>query len=339
MVDLDRVVFDCPSLIFTIGNKIFAKTHEDSELNYLEINESVAMNYFNSLFFLKMSHAKNFHPVGNSVEVLKKWFDQGFDIYFVSSRPKFKAFQKATVEWLRNHGINYHKLIFSCSNKARFCALHDIDLMVDDTFENCDNSAKLGIPAVWVKTKYNQNETHSVRGKVYNTDSWNKIDMYAQGIYKNKYLLSRGEEMNKKTYLVGDIESKMKELYGEDCSVSAELPILASKYNDTILETGEPDQMTLTFNFKSKKGIFSGKGKKVEVKKKYSMIESLQDGTPIIKNIDKVSSDKALLDRLVIKPSKVGKLFISEDELTFGIIQSTAFRKVMEALTPKAPIK
>ena len=42
MVDLDRVVFDCPSFMFWIGNIFCTKRYEDKELSYHLINEEEA---------------------------------------------------------------------------------------------------------------------------------------------------------------------------------------------------------------------------------------------------------------------------------------------------------
>lgn len=330
MVDLDRVVFDCPSFVFEVGNKIFTRTHENNELLYTEIDSEKAMNYTNSLFFLKMSKSCNFVPVNNSVEILKKWHSQGFEIHFVSSRPKFKAFQRATVEWLKNHDINYSRLVFSCSNKAKYCSKHGMNLIVDDTFDNCNNATNLGIPAVWVKTKYNEKEQRVLNRRIYNADSWSKIDMCAQSVHQ--FNLMTGGNMYKKLYLIADIEREMKRLYGEGSSITAELPMIMSKFNDDIVETGEPGKMKLTFTLTGKKRLFKHKQKKIELLKNFSMIERLHDGTTVMKNLMRTSSSHALLDSVFIMPEKVKDLFIEHSDMVSAIENNPELKVIIDAV-------
>lgn len=193
MVDLDRVVFDCPSFFYWIGNKIFNKTEvNDQKVTYNLINRDEAPNYLNLLFFIKMSHAKNYSQVDKSVEILKKWNKQGFEISFVSSRPNFKSLQKSTVEWLNKNGIECEDLIFRCRNKPLFCKVNNFDIIIDDTYENCLGSKNLGITPVWVRTKFNEDVTDFPKD-MFNTTSWTEIDNYVQGIYNQKYNASLHE--------------------------------------------------------------------------------------------------------------------------------------------------
>lgn len=186
MIDLDRVVFDCPSFIYWIGNMVCNKTNIDNKLTYNLIDSDKASNYVNLLFFIKMSHAKNYTQVDNSVEILRKWNEQGFDISFVSSRPNFKSLQKATVEWLNQNNIKYTDLIFTCKNKPVFCKVNNFDVIIDDTYENCFGAQKLGITPVWIRTKYNANIT-DYPDDMFQTKSWTAIDDYVQSLYSEKY--------------------------------------------------------------------------------------------------------------------------------------------------------
>ena len=184
MVDLDRVVFECPSFMFWIGNKIFTKSHLDKELYYHIVDADKAMGYRNTLFFLKMSRSKNFNQIDKSVEILKKWNNQGLDIHFVSSRPKFKAFQKATVEWLKEKNINYSNLVFNCTNKPLFCKINKFDYIIDDTYKNCEGSFRLGINPIWVRTRQNKNIKNE--RNIPEAYTWETIDNIIQSHCSNK---------------------------------------------------------------------------------------------------------------------------------------------------------
>lgn len=179
MVDLDRTVFDCPSITYYFGNMSFGETNLDNELRYVVVDREKSSKYMNLLFFLKMSHAKNFTPVDKVVEVLDKWYKQGIDVTFVSSRANYKSFHKATVEWFESHGIKYTDIIFDCNNKALYGKLNHFDMIVDDTLKNCMDCRKVGITPIWVRTKYNANITDFPKDMLH-TSSWEMIDSIVQ---------------------------------------------------------------------------------------------------------------------------------------------------------------
>ena len=179
MIDLDRTVFDCPSIAYYFGNISKGETNLDKELSFVKVDEEKSRKYLNLLFFLKMSHAKNFTEVDKSVEILKKWNEQGIDISFVSSRPNYKSFHKATVEWFESRGIKYTDIIFSCNNKALYGKLNNFDMIVDDTLKNCLDCAKVGITPIWIRTKYNENITNFPKDLLH-TKSWDFVDNVVQ---------------------------------------------------------------------------------------------------------------------------------------------------------------
>lgn len=182
MIDLDRVVFDCPSISYFLGNLLFAKNNTNRTLKFHLVDTKKAKQAKNNLFFLRSTHVKNFNQINNSVEILKKWNMQGFDIYFVSTRPKLKSLQKVVVEWFEKNDINYNSLIFACTNKAKYCKDKKIDVMIDDTYENCLNAAYKGIIPLWLRTDYNKNHLYDPE-LVFSVQNWNEIDNYIQFIF------------------------------------------------------------------------------------------------------------------------------------------------------------
>jgi len=179
MIDLDRVVFDCPSFVFNLANDFFAHPYINKPLKYKIVNAEKAKKSFNSLFFIKLSHAKNLKQVDNSVEILQKWNKQGFNIHFVSSRPNLKSLQKSTVEWLETNNIKYNKLIFACSNKPEFCKNFNFDVIIDDTLSNCQGAKGLGITPVWIRTIHNSCQ-HDFSESIFSAYNWNEVDSYIQ---------------------------------------------------------------------------------------------------------------------------------------------------------------
>ena len=184
MVDLDRVVFDCPSFTYFLGNLLFTRSNQRRPLKYKVVDAEKAKNAINSLFFLKPTHIKNLVEVNNAVEILKLWNKQKIEIHFVSSRPNLKSFQKVAVEWLAKNKIAYDKLIFACNNKPKYCEENDIDIMIDDTIENCINSAYLGIIALWFRTKNNKNINYYPEF-IFPVSHWKEINKYVQIFFGN----------------------------------------------------------------------------------------------------------------------------------------------------------
>ena len=188
MVDLDRVVFECPSFLFWLGHKIYKTFDKNSELKFNEVNSEKAMQYPDALSFFKLFNDKSFVEIPGAASTLQKWNNKGFDIHFISSRPNLKPFQKATVKWLKSHNISYSKLVFGCSNKAEYCKQNNFDVMIDDTFENCENCCFLGIPSIWLVNKHNQNDQNIHVVKMHVANDWQDIDSAVQSINMMKKL-------------------------------------------------------------------------------------------------------------------------------------------------------
>lgn len=182
MVDLDRTLFDCPSLTYYFGNMTFGQSNLDKELKYVVVDNKKSETYRNHLFFLKMSHAKNFTPLNNVVEILNKWYQQGIEVTFVSSRANYKSFHRATVQWFNEHGIKYSKIIVDCNNKAIYGKINNFDMLIDDTFKNCLDCQKIGITPIWLRTKYNRN-TKGIPSNLLQANNWSQIDKIVQSFY------------------------------------------------------------------------------------------------------------------------------------------------------------
>ena len=185
MVDLDRTVFDCPSIVYFFGNMSFGESNLGKELEYAEVDFEKSREYQNMLFFIKMSHAKNFTPVDEVLEILNQWYEQGIDVTFVSSRANFKAFHKATVDWFDVFGVKYNKVIFDCNNKARYGQINHFDMIVDDTLKNCMDCRRVGITPIWIRTKYNRG-VRDYPQDLLQTSSWREVNELVQAFYKEK---------------------------------------------------------------------------------------------------------------------------------------------------------
>ena len=186
MVDLDRVVFDCPSAVFLLANHLDKKASKSNPLKYVEVDSEEAMNYSSALSFFQLFNDKVLVEVEGAVKTLQNWNKQGFEIHFVSSRPNLKPMKRATVKWLKKNNIDYSKLIFACSNKAEYCKAHHMDAMVDDNYQNCKNTRNEGIPAIWLVNKHNRYDASYFASKLNIATDWNEIDTFMQSINRLK---------------------------------------------------------------------------------------------------------------------------------------------------------
>jgi uncharacterized HAD superfamily protein len=202
MVDLDRTIFDCPSLVYFFGNMSFGESNLDKELEYVLVDPEKSKDYANNLFFIKMSHAKNFTPVDEAVKILNKWHEQGIEVTFVSSRANFKAFHKATIEWLEMFGVKYKNVVMDCNNKAKYGQLNGFDMLVDDTLKNCNDCMKVGIIPIWIRTKYNAKQT--APEEMLQATNWGRVDEDVQSVMD--YTNSVDFEYNKNLFIPAEQE-------------------------------------------------------------------------------------------------------------------------------------
>ena len=186
MVDLDRVVFECPSFLFWLGHKIYKNSDKNSELKFSEVNSEKAMQYSNALSFFKLFNENSFVEIPGAISTLQSWNNQNFEIHFISSRPNLKPFQRSTVKWLKNNNIEYSKLVFACNNKAEYCKKHNLDIIIDDTFENCENCCYFGIPSIWLVNEYNKQDYNKHISKIHIANNWQDINNAVQSFSFNK---------------------------------------------------------------------------------------------------------------------------------------------------------
>ncbi len=197
MIDLDRVVFDCPSVLSRLGNFLFTKSTLYKTLKYNIVDAERAKSSFNTLFFLKITHWQYLQPIEDAINILKLWNKQGFTLHFVSSRPNLNPLKKSAVEWLEYYNINYSSLIFACTNKPLYCLFNKFDVIIDDTLKNCTNANRLGINSIWLQNKFNEKYACLKPNGVFTTKTWFNINKIVQKINLSKQKPSSEKEIEK----------------------------------------------------------------------------------------------------------------------------------------------
>lgn len=106
--------------------------------------------------------AKKLKLIDNAKFYIDKLLEEGNEIYLITNRtkPHYKNPEDVTVNWLKQMGINYTKLIFSeTRDKSNYCIENKIDFFVDDMVGNCMKLESNGIKCFLFETKYNAGQT------------------------------------------------------------------------------------------------------------------------------------------------------------------------------------
>ena len=84
-------------------------------------------------------------------EVLERWRAAGIEVIVLTSRVAewFGNPEKVSRDWLEKRHIPYDGLVASCADKGAYCAQNNIDILIDDSVEQC-LSAQESKVAVWL---------------------------------------------------------------------------------------------------------------------------------------------------------------------------------------------
>ena len=151
-IDIDDVVTDTSEVI-----KEFIK--EDSNSQKLQENLKNIMKGNPSdpevVLFCKKVYLKAFQNTktkDNVSKVIEDLLNRGDEIVFITARGDnldfFKGSEKITKDFLEQNNIKYTKIIFNAINKTQLCLDNHIDLIVDDSVEQCEDSRKAGIKSI-----------------------------------------------------------------------------------------------------------------------------------------------------------------------------------------------
>lgn len=116
-------------------------------------------------------HCKKYAP-----EVIKKIKDGGNKIYLVTARWKMpkEDTKQITIDWLKENNIEYDELIVDVQDKLKVLKEKNIDIFIDDSYENCKNVAENSdIKVYMMNSKVNEKLEHEKIQRVY---SWPEID-------------------------------------------------------------------------------------------------------------------------------------------------------------------
>lgn len=116
----------------------------------------------------------------NAKEIIDLLRSEGHEIYIITARSDkyYKNSYEFCKNYLNKNSIYFDKLITSKLYKIEACKEENIDIMIDDGVDTCDNLNKEGIKAFLFTSELNKDkETISQRVSSWN-DVYNKICEY-----------------------------------------------------------------------------------------------------------------------------------------------------------------
>lgn len=107
------------------------------------------------------------------------------NIYLITARwdNEEKEISKLTKKWLEDNEIVYDELILNAGTKLELCKKHNIDIFIDDSFQNCKELTENGIRTFIMDSKTNGKYNDKNITRVY---SWPHISQEISKIEKGE---------------------------------------------------------------------------------------------------------------------------------------------------------
>ena len=135
-------------------SKIYIK---DEHANHFYIvymndwNEKEAVEFWNKYYseILRKVNIKKF-----ASEVINKLKEEGHKIYLITARWDIPNdnIQEITKQWLIENNVEYDELIINASDKLKLIKEKNIDIFIDDSFNNCKSIAENSNAKVYMMT-------------------------------------------------------------------------------------------------------------------------------------------------------------------------------------------
>ena len=108
-------------------------------------------------------------------EVLERWRAAGIEVIVLTSRVAewFGNPEKLSRDWLEKRHIPYDGLVASCADKGAYCAQNNIDILIDDSVEQCLSAQERGVYAVLAVSRATLERAREVH---YGGANWKQID-------------------------------------------------------------------------------------------------------------------------------------------------------------------
>ena len=194
-IDIDGVLTDVERWQLDYGSKFYYERYQKEIVDFEGYDTNQIFNVDDKLdeefwreYFKEYSLNVEARKFAN--EVIDKLKQDGHQIYIITARGSFLSHsadvmsieenQQIVLNWLKNHHINYDKIIFSPEDKLDICKENNIDLMIEDKVDNINKISKI-IPVICFHAGYNKDCKNSNIIRCYSWyDIYSKINKLAK---------------------------------------------------------------------------------------------------------------------------------------------------------------
>ena len=194
-IDIDGVLTDVERWQLDYGSKFYYERYQKEIVDFEGYDTNQIFNVDDKLdeefwreYFKEYSLNVEARKFAN--EVIDKLKQEGNEIYIITARGSFLSHsadvmsaeenQQIVLNWLKNHHINYDKIIFSPEDKLDICKENNIDLMIEDKVDNINKISKI-IPVICFHAGYNKDCKNSNIIRCYSWyDIYSKINKLAK---------------------------------------------------------------------------------------------------------------------------------------------------------------
>lgn len=191
-VDIDKTLFDCSSTIYQLFNFFALYKKKSKKLKYDVLDVSKVTKTGFAIPFGKMSNYREYREILNACMVLNNWHKNNHTVILLSSRPNFKAFQRVIVDLINKFNIDVDFIVVACNNKAEFCKKYGIDVLVDDSRENCYNCEQKGVRSILFKDAINGEKRERLENQGFRVASnWIEVNLlvnFIRNVRRNYFL-------------------------------------------------------------------------------------------------------------------------------------------------------
>ena len=169
-IDIDGVLTDVERWQLDYGSKFYYERYQKEIVDFEGYDTNQIFNVDDKLdkefwreYFKEYSLNVEARKFAN--EVIDKLKQDRHQIYIITARGSFLSHsadvmsieenQQIVLNWLKNHHINYDKIIFSPEDKLDICKENNIDLMIEDKVDNINKISKI-IPVICFHAGYNK---------------------------------------------------------------------------------------------------------------------------------------------------------------------------------------
>ena len=140
VVDLDKTLFNCKSLCYTLFNLL--PWNRNKKLKFVEVNHTATIKQSKANKIFRLLNPKFYFTYPDAVETINELSELGYEVHFVSNRPNIRPVVALTLLSLENHGLKYDKLVLGCTNKEEYAKSAGVDYLIDNTKTLCKSLAK-----------------------------------------------------------------------------------------------------------------------------------------------------------------------------------------------------